>query len=75
MTCNRYVLCIKDPATNSQRFEARGILQSLHEKYIHKIYNDSQMLMRMMYRVNLSTASSLFNCTLWKGDVEKAYMQ
>jgi hypothetical protein len=71
----RFVLCIKDPGTASQRFKARWILQGHHDRYRHIIANESPMLMRMMSRITVSLAATLFDSVLWTRDVEQAYMQ
>lgn len=72
---NRFVLCIKDSGTDMQRFKARWILQGHHDCYRYKIANDTPMLMRMMFCVTISLATTLFDRTLWTQDVEQAYMQ
>lgn len=61
---NRFVICIKDPGTDIQRFKARWILQGHHDRYRYKIANNSPMLMRMMFRVTISLAATLFDRTL-----------
>lgn len=72
---NRYVLTIKNPGTDVEKFKARWILQGHHDQYRNRIANDSPVLMRMMYKVIISISTTLFQCTLWTRDVEQAYMQ
>lgn len=57
---NRYVLSIKDPSTDFERFKARWILHRHEDKFLHKIANDFPMLMRMMYRITVSISVAFF---------------
>lgn len=72
---NRYVLSIKNPGTDAEKFKARWILQEHHDQYRHRIANDSPILKRMMYQVITSISTTLFQPTVWTRDVEQAYMQ
>lgn len=61
---SHYVVSIKNPGTDAEKFKARWILQGHYDKYRHRIANDSSVLMRMIYRVILSLSATLFQCTI-----------
>lgn len=72
---NRYVLGIKEPGTDYQRFKARWILQGHTDMERFNIASNSPMLMRMMLRVLVSFAVIFFQAEFWTRDVEQAYFQ
>lgn len=61
---NRYDLSVKNPVTDAEKFKAIWILQGLHDKFRHRIANDSPVITRMMYRVIIAFSATLFNSTL-----------
>lgn len=75
MIRNRYILTIKDPGTESERFKARWILLGHLDKLRKEISNNSPMLKRMSFRIIISFAAIFFSFLLWTRDVEQAYMQ
>ena len=72
---NRYVLRIKDPDTDRQRYKARYIVQGHQDEQKHNISNNSPVLMRLPLRLIIAMAVIYLDCKLFTRDVEQAYFQ
>lgn len=72
---NKYILCIKYPGTQTQRFKARCILLGHLDKLPREISNNSPMLMRLSFLMIISFAVLFFMLVLWLRDLEHSYTQ
>lgn len=72
---NRYVLCIKDPGTITERYKAICILMGHTDKLRREISKNSPILMRMSFSTIISFAVLFFSLLIWTRNVEQAYMQ